>query len=64
MINMTSLEATILQEQLYCFMRFLEVNGFLNLQGLQNLSDENVTKDELIDSIIFNFILDHYGDII
>lgn len=64
MINMTSLEATILQEQLYCFTRFLEVNGFLNLQGLQNLSDENVTKDELIDSIIFNFILDHYGDII
>lgn len=56
MINMTSLEATILQEQLYCFMRFLEVNGFLNL------TNEDATKDELIDSIVFNFILDNYGD--
>lgn len=61
---MTSLEATILQEQLYYFMRFLETNGFLNLQELQNLADEDVTKNELIDSIIFNFMLDHYGDII
>ena len=64
MMNMTSLEATILKEQLYCFMRFLEVNGFLNLRDLQSLADEDVTKTELIDSIIFNFILDHYGDTI
>ena len=60
MINMTSLEATILKEQLYCFMKFLEVNEFIDLQ---NFMINDVTKDELIDSIIFNFILDHYGDI-
>ena len=61
MISMTSLEATILKEQLYCFMRFLEVNEFIDLQ---NFMIDDVTKDELIDSIIFNFMLDHYGDII
>ena len=60
MMNMTSLEATILKEQLYCFMKFLEVNEFIDLQ---NFMIDDVTKDELIDSIIFNFMLDHYGDI-
>lgn len=59
-MNMTSLEATILKEQLYCFMKFLEVNEFIDLQ---NFMIDDVTKDELIDSIIFNFMLDHYGDI-
>lgn len=59
MISMTSLEATILKEQLYYFMRFLEVNDFIDLQ---NFMIDDITKDELIDSIIFNFILDHYGD--
>ena len=61
MMNMTSLEATILKEQLYYFMRFLEVNDFIDLQ---NFMIDDITKDELIDSIIFNFILDHYGDIV
>ena len=59
MINMTSLETSILEEQLYYFMKFLETNDFLDLREF--LSDD-ITKDELIDSIIFNFILDHYGD--
>ena len=61
MISMTSLEATILKEQLYCFMRFLEVNEFIDFQKFMS---DDITKDELIDSIIFNFILDHYGDVI
>lgn len=61
MISMTSLEATILKEQLYCFMRFLEVNEFIDFQKFMS---DDITKDELIDSIIFNFMLDHYGDII
>ena len=61
MINMTTLETSILEEQLYCFMKFLETNDFLDLQDF--LSDD-VTKDELIDSIIFNFILDHYGEVL
>lgn len=61
MISMTSLEATILKEQLYYFMRFLEINNFIDLQ---NFMIDDITKDELIDSIIFNFILDHYGDIV
>lgn len=61
MINMTSLETSILEEQLYYFMKFLETNDFLDLQDF--LSDD-VTKDELIDSIIFNFILDHYGEVL
>lgn len=60
MINMNSLEATVLKEQLYCFMRFLEINEFIDLQNFMTIDD--ITKDELIDSIIFNFILDHYGD--
>ena len=42
-------------------MKFLETNDFLDLQDF--LSDD-VTKDELIDSIIFNFILDHYGEVL
>lgn len=61
MINMISLETSILEEQLYYFMKFLETNDFLDLQDF--LSDD-VTKDELIDSIIFNFILDHYGEVL
>lgn len=61
MISMTSLEATILKEQLYCFMRFLEVNEFIDFQKFM---PDDIAKDELIDSIIFNFMLDHYGDII
>lgn len=61
MINMTTLETSILEEQLYYFMKFLETNDFLDLQDF--LSDD-VTKDELIDSIIFNFILDHYGEVL
>lgn len=61
MINMTSLETSILEEQLYYFMKFLETNDFLDLQDF--LSDD-ITKDELIDSIIFNFILDHYGEVL
>lgn len=60
MINMNSSEATILKEQLYCFMRFLEINEFIDLQNFMAI--DGITKDELIDSIIFNFILDHYGD--
>lgn len=58
---MTSLETSILEEQLYYFMKFLETNDFLDLQDF--LSDD-ITKDELIDSIIFNFILDHYGEVL
>lgn len=61
MINMTTLETSILEEQLYYFMKFLETNDFLDLRDF--LSDD-VTKDELIDSIIFNFILDHYGEVL
>ena len=49
---MTSLEATILKEQLYCFMKFLEVNEFIDLQ---NFMIDDVTKDELIDSIVLAF---------
>lgn len=58
---MTTLETSILEEQLYYFMKFLETNDFLDLQDF--LSDD-ITKDELIDSIIFNFILDHYGEVL
>ena len=61
MINMTTLETSILEEQLYYFIKFLETNDFLDFQDF--LSDD-VTKDELIDSIIFNFILDHYGEVL
>lgn len=61
MINMTSLETSILEEQLYYFMKFLETNDFLDLQDF--LSDD-ITKDKLIDSIIFNFILDYYGEVL
>lgn len=61
MIRMSSLEKTILEEQLFVFLRFLEVNEFISFD---NFIDDETTKDDIIQSIIFNFILDHYGDII
>lgn len=58
---MSSLEKTILEEQLFAFLRFLEINEFISFD---NFIDDETTKDDIIQSIIFNFILDHYGDII
>ena len=61
MIKMSSLEKTILEEQLFVFLRFLEINEFISFD---NFIDDETTKDDIIQSIIFNFILDHYGDLI
>lgn len=61
MIRMSSLEKTILEEQLFVFLRFLEINEFISFD---NFIDDETTKDDIIQSIIFNFILDHYGDLI
>lgn len=58
---MSSLEKTILEEQLFVFLRFLEINEFISFD---NFIDDETTKDDIIQSIIFNFILDHYGDLI
>ena len=61
MIN--SLEKSILEEQLFVFLKFLETNGFLTLNVDIN-EEENITKDDIMQSIIFNFIMDYYGEYI
>ena len=61
MIN--SLEKSILEEQLFVFLRFLETNGFLSFDDFID-KEEDITKDDMIQSIIFNFIMDYYGDVI
>ena len=60
MIN--SLERSILEEQLFVFLKFLETNGFLLFDAYIN-EEEDVTKDDIIQSVIFNFIMDYYGDV-
>lgn len=60
MIN--SLERSILEEQLFVFLKFLETNGFLLFDACIN-EEEDVTKDDIMQSIIFNFIIDYYGDV-
>ena len=59
----SSLEKSILEEQLFVFLRFLEKNGFLSFDNFIN-EEEDITKEDMIQSIIFNFILDYYGDIV
>lgn len=59
MIN--SLEKSILEEQLFVFLKFLETNGFLTLNVDIN-EEEDITKDDIMQSIIFNFIMDYYGE--
>lgn len=56
-----SLEKSILEEQLFVFFKFLETNGFLTLDVDIN-EDEDITKDDIMQSIIFNFIMDYYGE--
>jgi hypothetical protein len=58
---MSSLEKIVLEEQLFVFLRFLEINGFIELS---NFIDSETTKEDIIQSIIFNFILDYYSDMI
>lgn len=60
---MSSLEKSILEEQLFVFLKFLEKNEFLSFDNFIN-EEEDITKEDMIQSIIFNFILDYYGDII
>lgn len=57
----SSLEKSILEEQLFIFLKFLETNGFLSFDVFID-EEENVTKDDMIQSIIFNFIMDYYGE--
>lgn len=59
---MSSLEKSILEEQLFVFLRFLERNGFLSFDNFIN-EEEDITRDDMIHSIIFNFIMDYYGDV-
>ena len=59
----SSLEKSILEEQLFVFLRFLERNGFLSFDNFIN-EEEDITRDDMIHSIIFNFIMDYYGDVI
>ena len=61
MIN--SLEKSILEEQLFVFLKFLEINGFLSFDSFID-EEEDTTKDDIIQSIIFNFIMDYYGEYI
>ena len=61
MIN--SLEGSILEEQLFVFLKFLETNGFLSFDSFID-EEEDITKDDIIQSIIFNFIMDYYGEYI
>ena len=61
MIN--SLEKSILKEQLFVFLKFLETNGFLSFDSFID-EEEDITKDDIIQSIIFNFIMDYYGEYI
>lgn len=61
MIN--SLERSILEEQLFVFLRFLETNSFLSFDSFID-EEEDITKDDVIQSIIFNFIMDYYGEYI
>lgn len=58
---MTNLEKSILEEQLIAFLRFLEINEFI---VFENFTKDDVTREDLINSIVFNFIMDTYGDII
>ena len=59
----SSLEKSILEEKLFVFLKFLEKNGFLSFDNFIN-EEEDITKEDMIQSIIFNFILDYYGDIV
>lgn len=62
MIKMiSSLEKSILEEQLFIFLKFLETNGFLSFDAFID-EEEDITKDDMIQSIIFNFIMDYYGE--
>ena len=58
----SSLEKSILEEQLFVFLRFLERNGFLSFDNFID-EEEDITRDDMIHSIIFNFIIDYYGDV-
>lgn len=57
----SSLEKSILEEQLFIFLKFLETNGFLSFDTFID-EEEDVTRDDMIQSIIFNFIMDYYGE--
>lgn len=57
----SSLEKSILEEQLFIFLKFLETNGFLSFDTFID-EKEDVTRDDMIQSIIFNFIMDYYGE--
>lgn len=61
MIHMNSLENIILKEQLFVFLKYLEVNEFISFS---DLIEDDITKDDIIQSIIFNFILDYYGGLL
>lgn len=56
---MSSLNQIILEEQLFVFLKYLEVNEFISFN---DFLQDDITKEDLIQSIIFNFILDYYGD--
>ena len=60
---MSSVEKSILEEQLFVFLKFLEKNEFLSFDTFID-RENNITKDDIVQSIIFNFILDYYGDIV
>lgn len=57
----SSLEKSILEEQLFIFLKFLETNGFLSFDTFID-EEEDITRDDMIQSIIFNFIMDYYGE--
>lgn len=58
---MSSLEKAILEEQLFVFLRFLEINDFISYD---NYITDDITKEDIIQSIIFNFIMEQYGDVL
>lgn len=58
---MNNLEKTILEEQLFVFLKYLEINKLISFTSL---IDDGITKDDIIQSIIFNFILDYYGELL